>query len=173
MSRVALRKQDDYVASQIDSMDWWGDFDIDVPPQKPKFRVYENPKYAKGKYYQPAQKKKSMNSAIAFLAVVMFFTLSIFQISRIAALSEKGKQIASLKSEIKTIEQENETKELRLLMQQNIDRVRDIATRELGMTVPTEEQTIVLRKNTADNLFTYDETTEDGQDDVLEAMSAP
>jgi len=174
MSRQALREQDVYTETKVDSTDWWGDFDLDVPPrkQRQKFKVYENPNYGGKPYHRPVQRRKASHPAMAFMALILFFTLSVFQITRLAALNEKGREIASLNNEIRAINKDTESKQFRLAVQENIERVRKVAIEDLGMIVPMEDQTIVIGKPQED-IFTNANTAGDIAGDGMEANGAP
>lgn len=152
MSRTAM-KQVARADNMPDLEDWWGDFDINVPPpaiKKPKFRVYDNPNYGKStRNTKPRSTRKNKsrrkkNKVAIYCVVALIATMAFLQLNRLAEISLKSKQISRLNDEIKKINENYETNVLHLSMAQNINKVREDAIYKLGMEYATEDQIHVV-----------------------------
>lgn len=114
----------------------------------------------KNRRMEAAMSKALMYLTVALLAVALFV-----QIGRLSAIAAQNKQISVLTSEIKSLESEKANLEVRLSMQQNINRVRDEAIYRLGMTRPEDGQIRVVSLNG----YSVSTRTQTADNSVLEA----
>ena len=132
---------------------WWGDFDRTIPgprpAQNPK-RVFDNPGYARTRERAPRAvrrsraEKSAINRAMMYLTVAVLILGLVMQVGRLAEIASSAKRISTLTAEIKELRGERENLEVRLSMQQNLDRIRDQAINKCEMTYPTEGQIRVV-----------------------------
>ena len=107
----------------------------------------------------------AMSKALMYLTVALLATALFVQIGRLSAIAAQNKQISVLTSEIKALESEKANLEVRLSMQQNINRVRDEAIYRLGMTRPEDGQIRVVSLNG----YSVSTRTQTADNSVLEA----
>jgi cell division protein FtsB len=138
----------------IAAEDWWSDFDRGSPPQRARAgsapRVFDNPGYTRTRERAPRAHRRSRAERPAVTRWMMYLTVAvlvmglILQVGRLAQIASSSKRISSLTAEIKDLRGEKENLEVRLSMQQNLDRIRDTAINKCEMTYPSEDQIRVV-----------------------------
>lgn len=89
-------------------------------------------------------KANKLNKALMYMTIALLMTLLFVQIGRLAQISGQTKQIAQLSNAIRELGNERSNLEVRLSMQQNINRVRDEAINKHGMVRPDNGQIRVV-----------------------------
>ena len=140
--------------SGIVAEDWWSDFDRRSPSPRPQSRsaqrVFDNPGYARTRERAPRANRRSRVEKPAVTRWMMYLTVAVLvmglvlQVGRLAQIASSSKRISSLTAEIKDLRGEKENLEVRLSMQQNLDRIRDTAINKCEMTYPSEDQIRVV-----------------------------
>ncbi|MDL2206156.1 cell division protein FtsL [Eubacteriales bacterium OttesenSCG-928-N13] len=92
-------------------------------------------------------KASKLSRILMYATIALALMLVFMQISRLAELAGQTKQIATLVTGIRELQNERNNLEVRLSMQQNINRVRDEAVYKLGMIQPEEGQIQVVSLN--------------------------
>ncbi len=92
-------------------------------------------------------KAGKLSKALMYMTLTLLLTLMFVQIGRLAQIAGQTKQISSLSASIRQLNNEKANLEVRLSMQQNINRVRDEAVYKLGMIHPDEGQIRVISLN--------------------------
>ncbi len=133
--------------------DWWNDFDRGTrarPGRGSDERVFENPGYARTRERAPRADRRSradkprLTRFMMYLTVVVLILGVVMQVGRLAQIASSSKRISTLTSEIKDLRGEKENLEVRLSMQQNLDRIRDEAINKCEMTYPSDDQIRVV-----------------------------
>ena len=122
-------------AANADTEDWWGDFDMDVPP--PPLSKYKEQTMRKSK------KKHGMSTAsrlLALLTGIVAVTCLFVQIYRISVITAQNKEIYALTKELKELESTMENLEVRIGLQLDPERIEDEAENRLGMFYPEDDQ---------------------------------
>lgn len=117
-----------------DTEDWWGDFDVNVPP--PPLRVYEGRRARREGMSAFSRALMVLTGAIAVLCVCV-------QIYRVSLITAQNKQIESLKTQIEEMSSQKQNLEVRMSLQKNLDRIEEEALR-LGMVSPDGSQVRVI-----------------------------
>ena len=151
LNRMPISAQDTGYGAGAEN--WWGDFDRVVPSPRPgqsSKRVFDNPGYAKTRERAPRAIRRSRAEKSATTRAMMYLTVAVLvlglllQVGRLAQIASSSKRISTLTTEIKDLRGERENLEVRLSMQQNLDRIRDQAINKCEMTYPTEGQIRVV-----------------------------
>lgn len=146
-----MRKAAVYAAN-ADTEDWWGDFEMDVPPPPlPKYRAKQN-------------RGMSMASqAMALLTCIVLVACLCVQIYRVSVITAQNKEIVTLTEELEELESMRENLKVRTDLQLNPDRIEDEAINRLGMYYPEGDQ---LRRiaigNTNAGVMTANAAAEEG-----------
>jgi hypothetical protein len=136
------------------TVDWWSDFDRTAPAgrraQKNANRVFDNPGYTKTRERAPRAARRSraetpaLTRAMMYLTVMVLVAGLVMQVGRLAQIASSSKRISTLTTQIKELRGEKENLEVRLSMQQNLNRIRDEAIYKCDMGYPTEDQVRVV-----------------------------
>lgn len=134
--------------------DWWSDFDRKAPSRHAERgsseRVFDNPGYTRTRERAPRAIRRSraergqVNRWMLYLTVAVLVVGLVVQVGRLAQIASSAKRISTLNAEIKDIENQRETLEVMLSMQQNLTRIRNVAVNKCEMTYPTEDQIRVV-----------------------------
>lgn len=145
----------------LDTEDWWGDFEVNVPP--PPLPAKERKTVRR---YPGAQKKKGMSTGsqlLMLLTCVVFVACLCAQIYRLSVITTQNKEIQSLRREIEELSSEQQNLEVRMSLQLNLERIEDEAINRLGMVYPGEEQVRVIAvAHTNDGVLTANAGAEEG-----------
>lgn len=96
---------------------------------------------------QRDMRANSMSRVLMYCTLALALALVFTQIGRLAQIAGQTKQISALTSNIRELQNEKNNLQVRLSMQQNINRVRDEAVYNLGMVRPDDEQIRVVSLN--------------------------
>jgi len=135
-----------------DTEDWWGDFEMDVPPPPlPKYK---------------ARKKQGMSAAsqaMFLLTCVVAVACLCVQIFRISVITAQNKEIAALTEQIDEMESTRDNLKVRTDLQLNPERIEDEAKNRLGMYFPEGDQLRVIAiGNTNAGVVTANVAAEEG-----------
>jgi cell division protein FtsB len=137
----------------IGAEDWWSDFDHETPsrpPRRSSVNVFDNPGYARTRERAPRAVRRSrvdrskVNRFMLYLTAAVLVVGLVMQVGRLAQIASSSKRISTLTAELRDLRGEKENLEVRLSMQQNLDRIRDEAINKCEMTYPTEDQIRVV-----------------------------
>jgi cell division protein FtsB len=135
--------------------DWWSDFDRKTSPRRKARRsaerVFDNPGYTRTRERAPRALRRrtasgglTLSRAMMYLAVFVLVTGLVVQVGRLAQIASSAKRISTLTAEIKELRGQKENLEVRLSMQQNLNRIRDEAIYKCDMSYPEEGQVRVV-----------------------------
>ena len=146
-----MKRAASYAAS-ADTEDWWGDFEMDVPPPP-------LPKYSRR-----SQKGMSAASqAMMLLTCVVLVACLCVQIFRISVITAQNKEIVALTAELDELESVIANLEVRTDLQLNPERIEDEAKNRLGMYYPEGDQLRVIAVgNTNAGVVTANAAVEEG-----------
>jgi cell division protein FtsB len=138
----------------VGAEDWWNDFDRGTPARPEQRgsgeRVFDNPGYARTRERAPRASRRSRVERPRLARFMMYLTVAVLifgvvvQVGRLAQIASSSKRISTLTAEIKDLRGEKENLEVRLSMQQNLDRIRDEAINKCEMTYPSDDQIRVV-----------------------------
>lgn len=117
-----------------DMEDWWGDFDVNVPP--PPLRVYEG-------RYSRRRGMSAFSRALMVLTGAVVVLCVCVQIYRVSLIAAQNKQIEFLRTQIEEMTSQKQNLEVRMSLQKNLERIEDEAFR-LGMVYPEDSQVRVI-----------------------------
>lgn len=121
-------------------------------------RPYEDKKAAEAK--RTKEHRMPMNlPTVVFLAAAVICTasISIMYLQIQNNVTVRTKNIAALEKEYEALVAENDTLELSIQTYTDFAYVYQIATEELGMRVPTQEQIITFQQSQSEYVIQYDE----------------
>ena len=138
-----------------DTEDWWGDFEVNVPP--PPLAETRRRRARSVRGMSPA------SQAMMLLTCVVFVACLFVQIYRLSVITMQTKEIQKLTDQIEDLTSTQQNLEVRLSLQLNLQRIEDEAINKLGMVYPEEEQ---IRRiaigGTNDNIVTANAGAEEG-----------
>lgn len=91
--------------------------------------------------------RNRMNTIMLFVTGCMMAAFLFVYIGQLTVISAASKEARQLRQEISQLHEEQEQLQINLANRQNIDRVWDVATGELGMRYPVEGQVQIVSMN--------------------------
>jgi len=88
--------------------------------------------------------RNSVSRAMMYLTAALLVIGLVVQVGRLAQIASSAKRISTLTVEIKELRGEKENLEVRLSMQQNLNRIRDEAIYKCEMVYPAQDQIRVV-----------------------------
>ena len=141
-----------------DTEDWWGDFEVNVPPPPVNYGGSE-------------KKRRGMSTLsqvmMLFTGVVLLMCMCVY-IYRLSVITMQSKQIQALQKELEELASQQQNLEVRMSLQLNLERIEDEALNRLGMVYPQEDQVrIIAIGNTNDGVVTANAAAEEGGQDNI------
>ncbi len=119
---------------------------VEPIPQKRPYRDEERrPNRSPQKKERVAAKAVPVNKPLLILSLIAFLAIGAMMIQYISLNSEISvlmSNIASLESDLNTLQDENDEYRSRIMNNVNLEKVREVAIMDLGMVYASEEQII-------------------------------
>lgn len=145
-------RREPIVRTVPDMEDWWGDFDVNVPPPPlPQERR--------------TRRGMSLGSQAAMLLMcVVFVACMCAQIYRVSVINAQNKQIQKLTAEIEGLNSNLQGLEIKINALASLEKIEATAIDKLGMVKPEPDQIRVIAiGNTNENLQTANAAPEESE----------
>lgn len=138
---------------------------VPKPEQAPR-RKSERPKRKVSRQVQKNRKKALRMSPgyVVFLsaAAILVLVICVNYVKLQSRMTGYSKNIASLQGELADMREENHTKYNAVMDSVNLDEIREIAQKKLGMVYASPEQVVEYPRPSADYVKQYEDIPEDG-----------